>query len=336
MAQRSCFLADRTDSEFAGWLWLNFAYGPYMSEVTSKLLDLIRVKGAAYIGKNLDPAWNMVVDEHQNLARFHLVLSGSTWIELPGKEKRERVDAGEFVIIPNGRKHALREGPNAQNETLHNIPDAEIGPVFERLNKEQHQTSILCGYFKMSSTAPPALISQLPSMLIERRNVGKRQDKIGLIVRLVEAELSRETAPHKAVLNRLTEILCIYAIHHWIEREILPDGRLNTLSDPRLHNVLNEIHEDPTAAWTVESLAKLCGLSRTAFAVYFKTALGMTPINYIVTWRVQVARQLLEDGELTLDEIAQKTGYTDVNAFNRAFKRVTGSSPGIFRRISRK
>ncbi|WP_299146632.1 AraC family transcriptional regulator [uncultured Tateyamaria sp.] len=307
-----------------------------MSEVTSKLLDLIRVKGAAYIGKNLDTAWNMVVEEHRNLARFHLVLSGSTWVELSGTEKRERVDAGEFVIIPNGRKHIIKEGPNTQNGTLHNIPDTEIGPVFEHLNKEQHQTSILCGYFKMSSTAPPALISQLPSMLIERRYAGETKNEIGLIVRLIESELSKQTAPHKAVLNRLTEILCIYAIHHWIAHEILPDGRLNTLSDPRLHDVLNEIHENPTAAWTVESLAKLGGFSRTAFSVYFKSAIGMTPMNYVVTWRIQVARQLLEDGDLSLDEIAQKTGYTDVNAFNRAFKRVTGSSPGIFRRVSRK
>jgi AraC-like DNA-binding protein len=307
-----------------------------MAELPSKLLDLMRVKGAAYIGKTLDPPWNMFIEEHQSIARFHLVLSGSTWIELPQTDLRERLHAGDFVIIPNGCEHFLKDDPETCRATLHSIPDAEVGPVFEQLDENRDRTSILCGYFQIASTAPPAIVSQLPPVLIERGREGSLDDKIRLIVQLIELELSTMVAPDPAVLNRLTEVLCLHAIKHWIDREALPNGGLNFLSDPGLLRVLNEIHENPTADWTVESLAQICGQSRTAFSTYFKSAIGMTPINYIVNWRIQIARQLLEDSDLALEEIAQRAGYTDVNAFNRAFKRVIGSAPGIFRRISRK
>jgi AraC-like DNA-binding protein len=336
MAQRSSFLAGRSATALVSWQGIIFKYGLRMSDLTSKLLDLIRIKGAAYIGKNLNPPWNMIVGEHRNLARFHLVLSGSTWIELSETRARERLNAGEFAIIPYGTKHFLKDNLESHDGTLHSIPDAEVGPKFEHFDKTQDHTSILCGYFQIGDSAPPALVSQLPPMLIGRGNMGGREDRIRLLFQLVELELSNRTAAQTAVLNRLTETLCIHAIHHWIECEALPDGHLNTLSDPRLQKVLSEIHDNPAAAWTVEDLAKICGLSRTAFSVYFKAAIGMSPINYIMAWRIQIARRLLEDGELTLDRIAEKTGYADVNAFNRAFKRVTGSPPGMYRRTSRK
>ena len=123
-------------------------------------------------------------------------------------------------------------------------------------------------------------------------------------------------------------------IRQWLDRAMLPGECLNALADPKLQRVLDEIHQKPADPWTVESLARIAGQSRTAFATYFKEAVGLTPINYIAGWRAEMARKLLRESNLAIDEIAVQTGYNDTNAFSRAFKRATGSSPGMFRRMS--
>ena len=130
--------------------------------------------------------------------------------------------------------------------------------------------------------------------------------------------------------------MCFFAIRQWLDKVMSQGEGLNTLADPRLQAVLEEIHKNPTAHWTVENLARLSGQSRTVFAGRFKDAIGLTPISYVARWRAELARKLLWDSDLSLDEVASRTGYLDTNDFNRAFKRETGSAPGAFRRASRR
>jgi hypothetical protein len=263
-----------------------------MTDVISNILDMMRVKGAAYIGKTMNLPWNMVVNEHQSMARFHLVLTGSTWIELPGTDICEQLNAGDFIIIPNGSAHVLRDSLESAHATCHSIPDSDKGPDFRDMDITLNGTSLMCGYFQISETTPPAITSRLPRILIHRNQPGGMNEQVKWVVKLMELELSMVSATGQPALNRLTEILCLYTIHQWLKRELLPNGSLSTLADPRLHQVLSRIHEDPTADWTVESLAQIFGQSRTAFSVYFRSATGMSPINSVVNWRTRIARQL--------------------------------------------
>ncbi|WP_297484342.1 AraC family transcriptional regulator [Ferrovum sp.] len=86
------------------------------------------------------------------------------------------------------------------------------------------------------------------------------------------------------------------------------------------------------AIWTVESLAASAGMSRSAFAQHFKGIVGIPPLDHLTNWRMYRARCLLGNSDLALTRIAEQVGYETDGAFNRAFKRVVGMTPGEYRR----
>ena len=306
-----------------------------MVDVISYLLDMMQVKGTAYVGKNVSGSWNISVEEHPEFARFHLVLAGQTWINLPNAGKQERLNKGDFVIIPNGRAHTLCDKLGRDDTLPDQIPNVDIAPNFQVFDTDSKATHILCGYFRISDNTPPTILSRFPEMFIERADAGSQDEKVETIARLIGLELAKQTASSPIALNRLTEILCVYAIHHWLEQALTQDLHISALADPKLHLVLDAIHANPAKAWTVESLADIYGQSRTAFAIQFKTAMGFSPITYVTNWRFKLAQKMLEESSLPLDDVADKSGYADTNAFNRAFKRETGTPPAAFRRLSR-
>lgn len=305
-----------------------------MTDVFKDLLDLMRVRSTAFVGKNLSAPWNILIEEHEDLARFHLVVEGQTWIGLPGDGNGTIVKKGELAIVPEGKAHAYRNPGNSAPNEVRFLPDFDNGPYFEDLSPNGSQTNMLCGYFRLSEQTPPAILSRLPDLIVARAADGQ-QGKFELMIELIRQELMAQGPTSHIVLNRLTEVLCVQALHNWLEGALDNDPHLRALSDPKTKLVLDSIHADPTQEWTVESLARLYGQSRTAFAEHFKNVTGLSPISYVRRWRIRMACAMLEQGRQSIDEIAFKAGYSDTNAFHRAFKRETGSSPGAFKRMLR-
>jgi len=96
--------------------------------------------------------------------------------------------------------------------------------------------------------------------------------------------------------------------------------------------VIAGMHRDPAQAWTLESLAGLAAMSRTAFAERFNQLVGLPPMRYLAQWRMQTAARLLRQGDDPLARIAMRVGYESEAAFSRAFKREFGQAPGALRR----
>lgn len=303
-----------------------------MTNEIPELLDMMRVRGTACVGESLTSPWNVCLTEDPELARFHLVLSGQTWISMEGASDGIQLFQGDIVIIPNGKAHCYfdrkQRGPSVDHPS-----DTEAGQDGPEQEADTQHTQMFCGYFKFSDNTPPLIISRLPDMLIERGGEGLRAHKFDLLVQLINAEIGRQSEPQQSVLNRLTEILCVHAIQNWLKHALSYDEALQALASPRIKEVIDIIHSDPGAPWTVDSLARVYGQSRTAFAAHFKFATGRSPISYVRQRRIQVASKILEDSGMSIDEVAFKSGYADTNAFSRAFRRETGTSPGAYRRL---
>lgn len=303
----------------------------------TELLDLMRVRSTAFVGKNIAAPWSISIEEHENLARFHLVVDGQTWMGLPGS-KGVVLSKGDFAIIPRGLAHEYRNVGNTQPAESRFLPNLEAEAYFQPLaDMGDGGTHLLCGYFRISEQTPPTILAHLPDLMVERSTDEASGHKFDLIVALIREELLKESPASPIVLNRLTEVLCLHAIQNWLTRSLTHDEHvhLRALANPKTKLVLESIHSDPGQDWTVDSLARLFGQSRTAFAAHFKTATGLTPISYVRRWRIRLASKMLEETNLTIDEVAFKVGYSDTNAFNRAFKRETGESPGAFKRMVR-
>ena len=302
-----------------------------MTKMTLEFCEMIRVRSTAYVGKNVTAPWSVFIEEAPALARFHLVLAGSTWVSLDGTSDGVFLKAGEMVIVPHGKAHFYFDEPGRGITMVGRIP-SEKAPYFHQLDENSSSTNLFCGYFNFSDSTDPALRSNLPEMLVVRAGEGARAHKINLYVQLISAEVAKKSKPSQSILNRLTEILCIYAIQDWLEQAPLNGEPPDALINPRIRLVIDAIHSNPSKQWTVSSLARISGQSRTTFAAEFKSVTGQSPISYVRKWRIQVACKILEETSVSIDEVAYKTGYADTNAFSRAFRQQTGRPPGAYRR----
>jgi AraC-like DNA-binding protein len=79
-------------------------------------------------------------------------------------------------------------------------------------------------------------------------------------------------------------------------------------------------------------LAREAAVSRSVLAQRFTELVGDSPMRYLASWRIQLAKQMLREGKHSIQEIATHVGYESEAAFNRAFKRLTGSPPASWRR----
>ena len=122
---------------------------------------------------------------------------------------------------------------------------------------------------------------------------------------------------------------------HWLAFSGAPDadrGWLKAARDPQIGRTIVAIHRTPAAAWTVESLAEVAGMSRSAFAARFTELVGVPAIQYLATWRMHLASERLVSTDQPISQIAADIGYLSEPAFNKAFKRVFGAPPGKIRK----
>lgn len=85
----------------------------------------------------------------------------------------------------------------------------------------------------------------------------------------------------------------------------------------------------------IEELAALARLSPSHFSKRFRARFGLSPYNYVLARRVELAQQMMTGSQDSLSEIALSCGFSDQAHFSRVFKRVTGDSPNAWRRLWR-
>jgi AraC-like DNA-binding protein len=105
-------------------------------------------------------------------------------------------------------------------------------------------------------------------------------------------------------------------------------------ADPALARALHEIHVDVARPWTVAELGRVAGMSRAVFAERFTRVVGLPPMQYLLEWRIAMAKDLLRRDRPPLAEVAERIGYQSASAFSTAFSRLAGCSPSEYARAS--
>ncbi|AJE87222.1 AraC transcriptional regulator-like protein [Streptomyces albus] len=268
-------------------------------------------------------------------AAFHAVTSGAVWVAPEGCEPLQ-LRAGDVLLLPSGRAHALASDPEALARTSPERSDGYTltGDGTVRMGRGQAHTHILCAHFAHDPTASASFLAALPETVLLRG----RGDGGGLAetVRLVGRELTSPGPGSQVVLARLVDVLLVQALRDWLERD---DGGsaspLHALRDPVVSTAMAMIDADPGRAWTTTELARATAVSRATLARRFPATLGETPAAYLTRRRLDLSARRLRDTDDPLEQIAQDVGYTSVYAFSRAFRRQRGVPPGRFRSASR-
>jgi len=146
---------------------------------------------------------------------------------------------------------------------------------------------------------------------------------------LLFAETERLRCGQRLLADRLFEVLLLQLLRWMLDHPAetgVPTGLLAGLSHPKLAKALVAIHDQPGQPWSLASMAEAAGMSRSAFALAFKTQLGDTPADYLTRWRVSIAQSQLRGGA-SVKAVADQLGYSGAAALSRAFSQTVGVSP---------
>lgn len=261
---------------------------------------------------------------------FTIVLKGACWIAFEG-EQPLKLEKGAFLLLPATPAFTLSSHPAIACEPR----DPMDVPVRHGEQEGEADFESLGGTFRIEAANAPLLLALLPRMIHVPPSEG-RSVRFGRMIDLIVEECGGDEPGKDMILRRMLEVLLVEALR-W--RGVATDddraGLLNGMRDPALARVLGAMHADVRADWTVASLARIAGQSRSAFAARFGAVLGCGPIEYLVRWRMALAKDALLRGAKRLDRIADEIGYESASAFSTAFRKRLGCPPGKFARSSR-
>jgi AraC-like DNA-binding protein len=253
------------------------------------------------------------------------ILDGTSRLAVNGREVMI-LEQGDFVLIPSAFDFSMSslEPPNDTDDTAHVVlPDGEV-----RLGNPSGRPDVrmLVGYCVFASPDARLLVSLLPQLVHVR---GER--RLATLVELVREE-SREWRPaREVILARLLEVLLIEALRS-TAGTAASASLVRGLADERLAIAIRRMHESPAKAWTVAQLAKEAALSRSALFERFSRAVGVAPMEYLLGWRMALAKDLLRHKEVTVAEVAEHVGYRSASTFSVAFTRHVGLPPTHYAR----
>jgi AraC-like DNA-binding protein len=257
---------------------------------------------------------------------FAAVLEGRCILAVDG-QRPLTLEAGDFVLLPATPGFTMSGFEPVRPEQFDpKKMAASTAEVRHGSRGGRPDVRLLGGYFAFDSPDHALLVSLLPA-LFHVRGV----ERLTTLVRLVTEESSERRAGRELVLARLVEVLLIEALRS-TPNEATPPGLLRGLSDARLAPALRQMHTQLARSWTVPQLAKAAALSRSTFFERFTRHVGLSPMEYLLAWRMAVAKDLLRREHLAIDEVAERVGYASASTFSTAFSRHVGKPPGRYAR----
>jgi AraC-like DNA-binding protein len=254
------------------------------------------------------------------------VLEGHCRIMVDGQSSMV-LQAGDFVLVP-AMYDLINESLDAPEDETTTEP-IEIGDGCFRVGREDGPADLRMriGHCHFGSPDAELLVPLLPQVVLARG-----EPRLATLMQLVGEETRARRPGRELVLQRLLEVLLIEALRSGGETASAP-GLARGLADDRLAAALHALHVRPEHPWTVAELATEAALSRSAFFARFSRTVGLKPMEYLLAWRMALAKRLLCEPELGLDDVAERVGYSSASTFSVAFARHTGMPPARYGRL---
>ena len=332
-------------------------------DVLSDVLRVVRLSGAVFFTADFSAPWaiespipemlaSAVMPEAECVVLFHILVEGECEVVCQGHPVTT-METGDVIVFPRGDQHTMRSYGAVTPTPLSSIfsPGGYDEPPQLSYGGGGRTSRFVCGYLNCDQRFSP-LVEALPTMLLVRSRddysaidavdaSGSRPTVVpqgsgtwlGTTLKFTINEARAARPGNAAMLGRLTELMFVEILREYMHR--LPanqGGWLAGLNDAHVGKALRLLHANPTRNWTVGELARESAISRSALAERFTELVGDAPIRYLANWRMQLAKQLLREGA-HVQEVATRVGYESEAAFNRAFKRATGSPPAAWRRL---
>ncbi|WP_448098817.1 AraC family transcriptional regulator [Luteibacter yeojuensis] len=257
---------------------------------------------------------------------YCVILDGSCRLVIDGREAIV-LQEGDFVLIPSAHGFTVTSLDPPEPGTAQAVPVQRDDGEYRLGDTDvPAEVRMLVGHCVFGSPDAALLVSLLPELVHVRG-----EWRLATLVRLLGEESRAQRPARDVILARLLEVLFIEALRSTAGTSASP-GLLRGLADTRLATAIRRMHESPTRSWTVAQLAKEAALSRSAFFERFNRAVGVAPMEYLLAWRMALAKNLLRNKEGNVAEVAERVGYSSASTFSVAFTRYVGMPPTRFAR----
>lgn len=262
---------------------------------------------------------------------FCIMLEGTCFLDVDGVGP-VLLDEGDFVLLPSTPGFTMSSARGLKPKLITAAEGNELrhGTATGRPTMRQ-----LGGSFQVDRANAKLLQKFLPAMILVRRD-DAGAIRLRRLVDLISDEATTRRTGRDPILERLVEVLLVEALRLRPAQAATRDkGLLAGLADPDLSRALRKLHSDVARRWTVAELGRVAGMSRAVFAERFMRTVGMPPMEYLLEWRIAIAKDVLLREQTPLAEVAERVGYQSASAFSVAFSRHAGCSPSGFARQMR-
>jgi AraC-like DNA-binding protein len=309
---------------------------PCFSDPLGETLHLLKLTGILYSRAELTAPWGAEMPPFEGCMMFHIVTAGHCWLVIKGEEPR-LLQQGSLALVPHGYGHRILSAPDVEALLLFDIPVEQVSDRYEimRFGGGGERTQLTCGVVRFDHLVGQQLVALLPRVLQIDSWAEAEDSWLQSTLRFIAHEAKALRAGGETVMTHLADILIIQAIRSWIDSAPVEErGWLAALRDPQIGKALMALHREPGKDWTLASLAKVVGMSRSGFSARFTDLVGEAAMRYLTRRRMQLARAQLKETTAPLAALAKRCGYQSEAAFSRAFKREFGVPPGRVRKAT--
>lgn len=252
---------------------------------------------------------------------YCLMLEGCSELTIKGNPPIT-LEKGDFVLIPAALEFCMSSVEPPAADAPETLPQMLApGEFWVGDPGQPADVQTLIGYCQFDAPDAGLIVSLLPQFIHVRG-----ESRLTMLVQLVMDECRAQRSARDIVLERLLELLLIEALRSILICNACP-GVMSGLADERVSAAIRAIHARPEHSWTGAELAKAAAMSRSAFFVRFREAVGVAPMDYLLTWRMALAKKLLRGKDMSVAEVAEHVGYRSASAFSVAFSRHAGITP---------
>ena len=307
-------------------------------DVLSDILDLLQLSGTLYFRTAFSAPYSVAVPELAGAARFHLVVQGRCHVRVADADD-VILEPGDMIVIPNGAAHVLSDEAGRPPETLDTVLqsagyDGEGVLVYGGAAAGDADTILICGHFTFAEGADHPLLRALPAWLAVRAETRATSPWLDELMRLICRQMFADVPGTRASVIRLSEALFIEVLKACAGQNEALETLISGMNDTRIGRALGLFHRELHRGWTLESIAREVGMSRSRFADRFQRVVGCSPMTYLANLRLQKAMNLLSGTGQPIQTVAEQVGYQSPASFSRAFSSRYGCSPKDVRRAA--